>query len=132
MVDPCDTSRHILLVVEDDAPSRDAVELALTQEGCQVVVAATGEEALSLIEQGGPFDGLYTDIELPGRVDGWQVGRAFHQRWPTRPIVYASGRDWRGARLTKGALFLRKPFQPSMLIAALTPVFGLRNKHPPD
>ena len=131
-MDPSDPSRHILLVVEDDAPTRDAIGLALAQEGCKSVLAATGEEALSLIEQGGPFTGLYTDIELPGAVDGWQVGRAFHQKWPTRPIVYASGRDWRGARLTKGALFLRKPFRPSMLIAALTPVLGLRNKHPPD
>ena len=120
-MDPSDTS-PILLVVEDDAPTRDAIGMALTQEGCQVILAATGEEALSLIEQGGPFTGLYTDVELPGRVDGWQVGRAFHQRWPARPIVYASGRDWSGARLTKGALFLRKPLQPSMLIAALMPL----------
>jgi DNA-binding response OmpR family regulator len=132
MVDPSDTSRHILLVVEDDAPTRDAIGLALAQDGFETVLAATGEEALSLIEQGGPFTGLYTDIELPGRVDGWQVGRAFHQKWPTRPIVYASGRDWRGARLTKGALFLRKPFRPSMLLAALAPVSGLGSKHPPD
>jgi DNA-binding response OmpR family regulator len=132
MVDPSDRSRHILLVVEDDASTRDAIGMALSQEGCLVVLAATGEEALSLIEQAGPFTGLYTDIELPGRVDGWQVGRAFHQKWPTRPIVYASGRDWHGARLTTGALFLRKPFRPSMLVAALTPVSELRNTHPPD
>jgi DNA-binding response OmpR family regulator len=132
MVNPSDPRRHILLVVEDDEPTRDAIGLALAQYGCQVVLAAMGEDALSLIEQGGPFTGLYTDVELPGRVDGWQVGQTFHQKWPTRPIVYASGRDWRGARLTKGALFLRKPFRPSMLIAALTPVSGLGNKHPPD
>src|SRR3954452_14034761 len=123
------SSGRALLLVEDDIPLREAIAFVLSGEEYQVVEASTGEEALALIEKDGPFSGLYTDIGLPGLVDGWQVGQAFHQRWPTRGIVYASGRDWSGVRLPPRAVFLRKPFQLHTLIGALAASLGSANRN---
>jgi two-component system response regulator CpxR len=121
---PSTSGRAALLIVEDDESLRETLALVLSGEGFEVVLAGTGEEALALMAEVGPFAALYTDINLPGPADGWQVGAAFHARWPTRPVVYASGRDWPAARLRPTEVFLRKPFQLEVLIDLFAPAAG--------
>jgi CheY-like chemotaxis protein len=116
---PCSASRPALLVVEDDDILREAVGFVLSGEGYEIVLANSGEEALALIAEVEAFDGLYTDISLSGPIDGWEVGAAFHQKWPMKPIVYASAREWRTARLMPRGVFLLKPFLFEQLIAIL-------------
>ena len=119
-MESCEPRQSAVLVVEDDEPLRDAIAMALAQEGHEVVLAATGEEALDFIRWAGPFAALYTDIDLPGQVTGWQVAQAFIKQWPKRPVVYASGRDLSGARVPKKAVVLQKPFSYFALVEALT------------
>jgi CheY-like chemotaxis protein len=114
-----DSSRPALLVVEDDDFLRDAVGLVLSAEGYKVVSVGSGEEALSLIAETGAFEGLYTDINLSGLVDGWEVGAAFSRRWPAKPIVYSSAREWRDARVIPNGIFLRKPLRFKTLVSVL-------------
>ena len=45
-----------------------------------IVLADTGAEALTLLDDGMPFAGLYTDLRLPGHIDGWAVGSEFYAR----------------------------------------------------
>jgi CheY-like chemotaxis protein len=116
---PALSSRPALLVVEDDDLLRDAVAFVLSGEGYEIVMARSGEEALALMGELQSLDGLYTDIQLSGPVTGWDVGEAFHQTWPTRPIVYASARDWPNARIMPTGVFLRKPIEFKRLIAVL-------------
>lgn len=108
--------RPSLLVVEDDASVREAVALALSHLGCEVILVETGsgEEALQLIDTVPRLDGLYTDIRLSGRVTGWVVGRTFSQRWPSSPVVYASA-ACRKPPVVQGGVFLRKPFDMTAL-----------------
>jgi CheY-like chemotaxis protein len=114
--------RPSLLIVENDQAVREAVAMALTHLGYEIVLAASGsgEEALQILAEVAALDGLYTDIELSGKVNGWVVGQTFSVLWPSKPIVYASG----AAREPKGSLaagvFLRKPFD----VAALEGVFS--------
>jgi CheY-like chemotaxis protein len=85
------TAAPSILIVEDDAPSREAVTHAPTQAGYEVVPASPGEDALDLIAAA-EFDGLLGAIELPGRADGWEVGASFSFSfiWPDRPVIYVS------------------------------------------
>jgi CheY-like chemotaxis protein len=78
-----------ILVVEDDAELRALIALALKQAGHEALFASSGEDALDLMAAA-EFDGLYCNIELPGQVDGWEVGTTFSVIWPDKPAVYAS------------------------------------------
>jgi CheY-like chemotaxis protein len=82
------TAAPSILIVEDDAPSREAVTHAPTQAGYEVVPASSGEDALDLIAA--EFDGLLCAIERPGRADGWEVGASSSFIWPDRPVIYVS------------------------------------------
>jgi CheY-like chemotaxis protein len=78
-----------ILVVEDDAELRALIALALRQAGYEAVLASSGEDALDLIAAA-DFDGLYCTIELPGEVDGWEVGTTFSFIGSDRPVIYVS------------------------------------------
>jgi DNA-binding NtrC family response regulator len=108
-----------ILVVEDDAPSREAITHALTRAGYEVVPASSGEDALDLMAAA-EFDGLYCAIELSGRADSWEVGSTFSFIWPDRLVVYASTISVAPGPLRKG-VFLRKPFMVAMLARAFGP-----------
>ena len=110
-----------LLVVEDDDSIREAVSMLLSGEGFTIVAARSGEEALAVIAGDDTLAGLYTDIDLPGSVDGWMVGSSFRARWPGKPIVYASGTSHQQGRMVAGAVFLPKPFSADTMIAGLLP-----------
>jgi CheY-like chemotaxis protein len=117
---PPSAQRPALLVVEDDDVLREVVGFVLSGEGYEIVLAASGEEALALIATVESFDGLYTDINLPGLVDGLEVGEAFHRMWPTKPIVYASAHFSAHKRMAPTGVFLHKPFDLERLVAVLT------------
>ena len=118
-MDPNLSGRPALLVVEDDTGLREALAFILSGEGREIVMASSGEEALALIAELDSLDGLYTDIRLSGRATGWEVGEAFHQKWPTKPIVYASSRAWPSARMMCTGVFMQKPVDLRRLLAVL-------------
>jgi CheY-like chemotaxis protein len=104
-----------ILVVEDEAQSREVITRALTLAGYEAVPATSGDDALDLMAAA-EFDGLYCAIELPG----WEVGSTFSFIWPDRPVVYASAISAPPGPLRKG-VFLRKPFMVAMLARAFGP-----------
>ena len=84
-----------LLLVEDDEPIRSALSLALADEGCEVVEAASGEQALALLGSGtegdlGGIDVVLLDLMLPG-VDGMHVCRTLRSNGDL-PIIIISAR----------------------------------------
>jgi two-component system, OmpR family, response regulator MtrA len=78
-----------LLLVDDDARIRAALGLALADEGCEVVEARSGEEALELVGREA-VDVVLLDLTLPG-MDGLDVCRALRQRGDL-PIIVVSAR----------------------------------------
>lgn len=106
-----------ILVVEDEPVTLDILGRYLAQAGFRVLAAGTGEEALALLRsRGDSIDWLFTDIELPGVIDGWLVGAEFHLSYPLRPVVYAStfARDSRAR--AAGAIYLSKPYSPQDVV----------------
>jgi CheY-like chemotaxis protein len=68
------------------------IDEALRDGGYEPSVAASGEEAITLLKGGKyKFRVLVTDINLAGKIDGWEVARATREVDPTFPVVYMTG-----------------------------------------
>jgi CheY-like chemotaxis protein len=103
-----------ILVVEDEALIAEMVAEALQEQGFHVFVASNGADALHYVESGAAVDALFTDIHLPGGMNGSELASRVRSLRPEIPVVYASGR-WRPTdreRLVPRAAFLPKPYDP--------------------
>jgi CheY-like chemotaxis protein len=78
-----------ILVVEDDADSRDAIAMALELHGAHVRSAASADEALSRVEEGPP-DAILSDLSMPG-TDGYGLLKRLRAGGIAAPIVAVSG-----------------------------------------
>jgi len=107
-----------VLVVEDDHLIREFVVEALREAGYDVIHASTGEEALAWCKRQAA-DVLFTDIRLPGKVDGWQIAEHCSEHDPDLPVIYATGFSPVEARPVPGSLSLQKPYHPDEIVKAV-------------
>jgi two-component system, response regulator PdtaR len=105
-------SAPVIIVVDDDALIRELVTLALRDAGFDVVEAQDAAEALEVLESLSPFvTALFSDIHMPGPLDGLALASHARRRWPNLGIVLASGRAMPTTTdLPARCHFLRKPF----------------------
>ena len=110
-----------ILLVEDDDLIRLLLSEAMADQGFEVVLAATGDEAMASLAKDGHFDLLLTDIQLPGTLDGLDIARAARHAQPTMPIIFTTGQPDRMDRWLAGATdtFIPKPYRPSDICAAV-------------
>lgn len=80
-----------ILVVEDEMVVRMMAVDMLEDAGYDVREAATADEALELLEAGDDVDLLFTDIKMPGSIDGLGLARIVGERWPDIRILITSG-----------------------------------------
>jgi DNA-binding NtrC family response regulator len=115
-----DTARHVL-VVEDEAPLREAWAAQLTDAAFEVTEAASGEDALEKLSSFA-FDVVVTDLRLPG-IDGVAVLDAARERYPDIVVVIVTGygtvRDAVETIKRGAADFITKPFQFDALLHVL-------------
>jgi DNA-binding response OmpR family regulator len=118
----------IILIVDDDDSLQGIVEDALTEGGFGAAVAASGEEAVTLLQSGAvEYRGLVTDINLKGHMDGWEVARRAREVDPSFPVVYMSGAAaelW-AARGVPNSIMLAKPFAPVQLVTAVAQLLNI-------
>ena len=109
-----------ILVVEDEPLVRDLLVTELEEVGYKVVAVDAGEEALAILQDHTrEIDWLFTDIRLPGSIDGWLVADAFRLAHPLRPVVYATAHAPEQDRhCLQGSYFFRKPYRPAQIVAA--------------
>ena len=117
----------VVLVVEDEFALCDVIADELEAAGYVVITAATGEEAVGILDRQ-PIDLLLTDIRLPGIVDGWRVAEAARARRSDLPIVYMSGYAVAQPRHASRSRFLCKPFRPAEVIEAVE-ALGVSRRH---
>ena len=113
----------LVLVVEDDQAIRGIVEVALTDAGFEVAIAASGEEAVTLLKGNKTtYRALVTDVNLRGQMDGWEVARQARQIDPAFPVIYMTGAsaDQWGVRGVPNSILLTKPFAPAQLVTSLS------------
>jgi DNA-binding NtrC family response regulator len=119
------TRDQAILVVEDESLLRTVAADMLEYAGFRVIEAPTADEALTLIESGEPISGLFTDIELPGALDGVKLAKITHERRPDAAILVVSGRRYPDdSDLPPGAVFLGKPYDFNQVINTLNRMIG--------
>jgi DNA-binding response OmpR family regulator len=113
----------VILVIEDDPPIQLVVEDALADGGFEPAIAPSGEEAVTLLKGNkGKYRALVTDINLVGRIDGWEVARRAREIDPAFPILYITGADadrWPSHGVPNSVL-LTKPFASAQLVTAVS------------
>ena len=107
-----------VLFVEDDSLVRESVTPILEQAGARVLCARDGEEALRLLEAGHPIDILFTDIVMPGELNGVMLARRVRVRFPHIALVLATGYFEERFELPDATL-LTKPYQAGDALEAL-------------
>jgi len=80
-----------VLVVEDELFIRMTIVEFLRSSGCDVIEAASGEKAVEVLQRRNGIDVVFTDIQLGGMLDGWDVGETSRVTHPMIPVVYTSG-----------------------------------------
>jgi PAS domain S-box-containing protein len=108
-----------ILVVEDDKLVRDYVLTQLHSLGYATLNAANATEALGLVEAGQEFDLLFTDVIMPGAMNGRQLATELQNRNPGLKVLFTSGYTENAiihhGRLDTGVLLLAKPYRKSDL-----------------
>ncbi|OAF05346.1 PAS domain S-box protein [Bradyrhizobium neotropicale] len=112
-----------ILVVEDDRLVRDYVLAQLHSLGYVTLQAANAAEALAIVAAGKPFDLLFTDVIMPGKLNGRQLADELSKTRPDLRVVYTSGYTENAiihhGRLDSGVLLLAKPYRKSDLARIL-------------
>jgi len=112
-----------VLVVEDDQLIQAIAEEALSDGGFEAVVTTSGEEAIRLLQENkSHYRAVVTDINLSGKLTGWDVARVARKIDPAMPIVYMTGthgEDW-PSKGVPNSILLTKPFAPAQLVTAIS------------
>lgn len=103
--------KAVVLVVEDSAIIRmGAVDLVVAA-GYEALEAADADEAIRILEARNDIDLVFTDVEMPGTMDGIKLSRYIRDRWPPVKIIVASGRAiLEESSLPEGSKFFSKPY----------------------
>jgi CheY-like chemotaxis protein len=107
-----------VLFVEDDPLVREAVVSGLEDAGFDVVVAASGDQALAMIENGLDTEVVFSDIVMPGQVSGIDLAGLLRTRRPGLPVVLATGYTERRIAVP-GVQVLAKPYEINQLVELL-------------
>ncbi|MET3840995.1 response regulator [Bradyrhizobium sp. OAE829] len=117
------SDRVTVLVVEDDQLIQALVEEALSDGGFQSAITASGEEAIALLQGNkSQYRAVVTDINLAGKLEGWDVARTAREGDPSMPIIYmtgTNGEEW-AAKGVPNSVLLAKPFAPAQLVTAIS------------
>ncbi len=113
-------ARSTVLVVEDEALLLFAIADELRLAGFEVLEANTAEGALQLLETHESIGVLFSDIDMPGRMDGVKLTKTVRARWPPVKVVLTSGKPIPSHEIYPvGDVFLPKPYQPEIVAATI-------------
>ena len=117
---PPPPQRRVVLVVDDEPDVLDYAVRVLREAGFYVVSATDADRALAVLRRVA-VDVVFTDIVLPGRLDGWQLAFAARRLNPRTKVLCTTGfapvRDEASVRSLGG--FLSKPYRPEQLRAEI-------------
>ena len=114
------SQRPVVLIVEDEFLLRmDAADM-IEAAGFDVVEAGNADEAIEILESRPDITVIFTDIQMPGSMDGLKLARAVRGRWPPIKIIATSGHAYVGETdLPEGGRVLPKPYSPGQVAGVL-------------
>src|SRR6476619_3230466 len=114
-----------VLVVEDEMVLRMRAVDIVEDAGFHSVEAVNADEALSILESRSDISLLFTDIQMPGSMDGLKLAHAVHDRWPSIKIILVSGQvKPSDAEKPADSRFFGKPLGVEQMIAELQAMVG--------
>jgi len=109
-----------VLIVEDELLVRtNAVEI-IEAEGFHVVEAKNADDAIAILEQRNDIGLIFTDIDMPGSMEGLKLAHFVKDRWPPIKIIATSGQSKVTVNdLPEGGRFMPKPYNPTEIADAI-------------
>jgi DNA-binding NtrC family response regulator len=110
-------NRTTILVVEDEILVRMHGMEILEDAGFEVLEASNADEALAILEQHDDVRLVFSDVDMPGSMDGLELVKLVHQRWPDVRLIVTSGHHCvQDASLPDDGRFLPKPWSEEVLV----------------
>jgi two-component sensor histidine kinase/ActR/RegA family two-component response regulator len=118
-------SSPTVLVVEDEMVLRMRAVDIVEDAGFNSLEAVNADEALSILESRSDISLLFTDIQMPGSLDGLKLAQAVHKRWPAIKIILVSGQvNLSDAEKPTDSRFFGKPLETEQMIAEIREMMG--------
>ena len=110
----------VVLVVEDEVLVRMNIVGSMEDAGFTVFEAGNADQAIRMLEAHPEIALLFTDIDMPGSMDGLKLAAAVRNRWPPVKIVITSGHvQIRSEDMPVEGQFISKPYDPSKVVSTL-------------
>lgn len=108
----------VVVIVEDEPMVRMAAVGAFEDAGFEVLESKNAQAAMLILQaQGGRVHALFTDVEMPGEMDGLGLANQIHHDWPAISVVVASGQVTPcEGQMPANSRFFKKPYQLSSII----------------
>jgi two-component system, response regulator PdtaR len=118
-------SRPVVLIVEDDPFLRMLAVDVVEEAGFVALEAGGADEALAILESRPGISLLFTDVEMPGSMDGLKLAHAVHDRWPPIKILVVSGKArLQPCDLPSNSCLVAKPYQAAKMLKELRSLIG--------
>ena len=109
-----------ILVVEDEALLGLEIGEALSEKGYDVIVVSNADDAINVLEARKDVCTIFTDVNMPGSMDGLKLAAAVRDRWPPVNIIVTTGmKAPRPDELPAGSLFISKPYHSADVLEAV-------------
>lgn len=103
--------KHKVLVVEDEPLVRMLAVDVVEEAGFEAIEASNADEAIEIFDKVADIRLLFTDIDMPGSMDGLRLAAAVRDRWPSVQIIVVSGKQRpTAAELPNPGIFFSKPY----------------------
>jgi two-component system, response regulator PdtaR len=112
--------------VEDEFLIRMYAADMINEAGYEVVEATDADAALVILESRRDIRVIFTDVEMPGSMDGLKLARAVRDRWPPVHIIATSAYHAREDDLPAGSVFLPKPYTERKIVGTLHAITARR------
>lgn len=125
MSPPISQALPVVLFVEDERLLRILAVEVVEEAGFIAIEAQDADEAVILLESRSDITLLFTDINMPGSIDGLKLAHAVRDRWPPIKILVVSGKQQlQSSDLPSNSCFVEKPYQTSALFEELRSLDG--------
>jgi two-component system, response regulator PdtaR len=112
--------KRFILVVEDHSLIRMGAVDLVRHAGFDALEAGDADEAIRILESRTDISLVFTDVEMPGSVDGIKLAHYVRHRWPPVMLIVASGRHIvADNHLPEGAVYFQKPYNDNAIIQAM-------------
>ncbi len=114
-----------ILIVEDDALVRMSGIDMLEAAGFEVIDAASADDAIAILERAPEVQLLFTDVDMPGSMNGLELAALVHERWPNVRLLVTSGHHHiANSDVPDAGCFVPKPYSSMTIVNQITTLLG--------